>query len=68
LDLEIRQFTKDLDSEELVAQLAREVAEAERLGVTGTPTFFINGRVASGAQPYENFKALIEREAARVGS
>ena len=67
LDLDVAQFTRDLDSEELVALLDREVAEANRLGVTGTPTFFINGRIVSGAQPYENFKALIEREAARAG-
>ena len=68
LDLDVAQFTRDLDSEELIALLDREVAEANRLGVTGTPTFFINGRIVSGAQPYENFTALIERELARVGS
>ena len=44
-----------------------EVAEADRLGITGMPSFYINGRVVSGAQPYENFKALIEREATRSG-
>ena len=68
LDLDVAQFTRDLDSEELIAQLNAEVAKANRLGVTGTPTFFINGRIVSGAQPYENFTALIEREAARAGS
>ncbi len=68
LDLDIGQFTRDLNSRELIARLDREVAEAKRLGVTGMPTFFINGRILSGAQPYENFKALIEREAARAGS
>jgi protein-disulfide isomerase len=36
--------------------------------VTRTPTFFINGRVVTGAQPYKNLKALVEREAARAGS
>jgi protein-disulfide isomerase len=29
-------------------------------GVRGTPHFFINGRVLSGAQPYEKFKELID--------
>jgi protein-disulfide isomerase len=36
--------------------------EARRLGVTGTPGFFINGRFVSGAQPYETFKRLIDEE------
>ena len=66
LDLDLARFTRDLDSEELFAQLEREVAEGKQLGVTGTPTFFINGRILSGAQPYQNFKALVERAAARA--
>ncbi|MFI5179306.1 MAG: DsbA family protein, partial [Vicinamibacterales bacterium] len=31
-------------------------------GVNGTPAFFINGRVLSGAQPFEEFKRVIEEE------
>ena len=31
-------------------------------GVTGTAAFFINGRLLSGAQPYEAFKRLIDEE------
>ena len=34
----------------------------ERLGVTGTPAFFINGRRLSGALPYEEFKKVIDSE------
>ena len=30
----------------------------------GTPGFIINGRLVSGAQPYENFKNIIEDELA----
>lgn len=36
--------------------------DGERLGVTGTPAFFINGRFISGAQPFEAFKAIIDDE------
>lgn len=36
--------------------------EAETLGIHSTPTFFINGRRLSGAQPPDAFKALIEPE------
>lgn len=36
--------------------------DGERLGVTGTPAFFINGRFISGAQPFEAFKAIVDDE------
>lgn len=35
-------------------------------GVTGTPAFFINGRRISGAQPYEEFKRIIDEELSRT--
>ena len=37
------------------------------VGVTGTPAFIINGRKISGAQPFQNFKAVIDDELARSG-
>ncbi|MGQ9734945.1 MAG: DsbA family protein [Candidatus Bipolaricaulia bacterium] len=33
----------------------------------GAPTFFINGRLVVGAQPYEKFKQIIEEELGRSG-
>lgn len=61
-------FQKVLEDQEelrrLIAQLpSEEQAQAQRIG---TPTFFINGHILIGAQPYENFKAAIERELAKV--
>jgi protein-disulfide isomerase len=48
----------------LIAQLpAEEQAQAQQIG---TPTFFINGHILIGAQPYENFKKLIDRELAKA--
>jgi protein-disulfide isomerase len=40
--------------------LARSEALAERLGVRGTPTFFINGRRLVGTQPIETFVAVVD--------
>ena len=37
-----------------------------RVGVIGTPTFFINGRVISGAQPLESFTRTVDEELARA--
>ncbi|MGH9862505.1 MAG: thioredoxin domain-containing protein [Candidatus Acidiferrales bacterium] len=36
------------------------------LGLNGTPSFFINGRLFSGAQPFENFVEVIDQELARA--
>jgi protein-disulfide isomerase len=44
----------------------RDIEEATRVGVTGTPAFFINGRSLLGAQPIESFSRLIEEEITRV--
>ena len=32
------------------------------LGIEATPTFFVNGVLVSGAQPYERFQSIVERE------
>jgi len=44
------------------AELDADVAAAAKLGVRGTPTFFINGRRVVGAQPFEKFKGIIDEE------
>jgi len=46
----------------------RDVDEAARLGLSGTPAFFINGRPLTGAQPLEAFARVIEEELAAAGS
>ena len=46
------------------ATVQRDLDEGNRLGVTGTPAFFINGRTLTGAQPLEAFARLIEQELA----
>lgn len=49
----------------IAALPADELPLVERIG---TPTFFVNGHVLVGAAPYEEFKALIDRELARAKS
>lgn len=44
------------------AELEAEAATASKLGVRGTPTFFINGRRLVGAHPYDKFKAIVDEE------
>ncbi len=62
LKLDEGRFDKCLDSGEKAA-LVREHAEAgEKARVKGTPAFFINDRLLSGAQPLEAFKPIIDAE------
>ena len=44
----------------------QDVEEGTRVRVTGTPTFFINGRLLVGAQPLESFLRVSEEELARA--
>ncbi len=48
------------------AAVQKDIDEATRLGLTGTPAFFINGRLLSGAQPVEAFARMIDDELART--
>ena len=40
--------------------------EARSLGVSSTPSFFINGRFIRGAQPFEAFSKIIDEELAKA--
>ena len=51
-----------LDKGETKAAIATSLAEAEEVGVSSTPTFFVNGRRLAGAMPLESFKAIIDPE------
>jgi protein-disulfide isomerase len=50
------------------AAVQRDLDEGNRLGITGTPAFFINGRTLTGAQPLDAFTRLIEQELAGVAA
>lgn len=62
LKLDHNSFTACLDSDKYVAAVQADVQEGTRLGITGTPTFFINGRLVVGALPLEMFQKIIDRE------
>jgi len=58
-------FDRCLTSGKYKALIQKDLDEGARLGVNGTPTFFINGRVLSGAQPLETFAGIIDDELTR---
>jgi protein-disulfide isomerase len=59
-------LTKCLDTGQHRAGIQRDIAEAERLGLSGTPAFFVNGRLLTGAQPVEGFAKIIDEEIAAL--
>jgi protein-disulfide isomerase len=67
LGLEVSSFQTCLDGRKYQAKVERNYAAGVKAGVSGTPAFFINGRLLSGAQPLEAFKAVIDEELERLG-
>jgi protein-disulfide isomerase len=55
-------FDQCLDSGSKAAEVEKNRKAGDEAGVSGTPAFFINGRLISGAQPAEAFKAAIDEE------
>jgi protein-disulfide isomerase len=66
LGLEESRFTDCLRSGRHVATVERGMADGKKLGVSGTPSFFVNGAPVIGAQGLDEFKAIVERELARL--
>ncbi|MFH1873757.1 MAG: thioredoxin domain-containing protein [Pseudomonadota bacterium] len=62
LNLNLDKFNKCLDSGKYAQVVQDSVEEGIRVGVTGTPAFFINGIQLTGAQPITAFKDVIESE------
>jgi protein-disulfide isomerase len=64
--LDLAAFERCLSDNVHRAAVQRDLDEGTRLGVTGTPAFFINGRPLSGAQPLEAFVRVMEEELGRM--
>ncbi len=62
LDLDAAAFEKCLTSGEHSERVKAQLAEGQSLGLQGTPTFFINGRVFSGVLTYEQLASVVEEE------
>lgn len=63
IGLDMNKFKADLDSGKWKQKVDAELAEGNKIGANGTPTFFINGKILVGAQPYDTFKTKIEEAA-----
>lgn len=64
LKLDPAAFDKCLESGEQAEVVKAHLTEAQALGLQGTPSFLINGRLFSGALTYERLRELVEEELA----
>ncbi len=64
--LDLVKFDAARRSASVAASLDRAEALGKTAGVTGTPTFFVNGRRVVGAQPLEKFRTIVDEEIAKA--
>ena len=64
--LNVDSFEHCLTTRKYQAIVQKDLSEGTQLGLTGTPTFFINGREVSGNQPLDIFGARIDEELGRA--
>ena len=67
LGLDTAKFNQCLDSAKYEARVQGALAVGGQLGISSTPTVFVNGRLINGAQPIEVFQSVIDDELARGG-
>jgi protein-disulfide isomerase len=65
IGLNMARFKAALDASKFKDRIQKDSAEGMKVGANGTPTFFINGQKVEGAQPFDSFKAVIDRELAK---
>ena len=69
LGLNVGRWKKDVADPTLAQQMQSNLTLAKQdLGVTGTPTFFINGRRLAGSQTAEAFAGIIDSQLSRAGA
>lgn len=62
LKLDTNKFNECLDSSKYKEEVEKDFNDGQSYGVSGTPAFFVNGILISGAQPFSAFEEIIEQE------
>lgn len=66
LGLDVNKFKQDVANADTEKRVNVDLDDAGQLNLSGTPTFFLNGKTMDLPGSYENFKALIDKELATV--
>jgi protein-disulfide isomerase len=64
LQLDAASFDRCVDAGEQAAAVRKDLVQAQRLGLTGTPAFFVNGHFLSGAVSYSTLREVVEQQLA----
>ena len=64
--MDAAKFNACLDSSKYEARVQESLGAGTRLGITSTPTVYVNGRMVNGAQPIDVFQTVIDDELART--
>lgn len=67
LKLDMVKFKADMKSPEIIAKVQKDIEDAKKAGVTGTPTVFINGRRPQQRSP-QAYQALINEELQKLAN
>ncbi len=62
LNLDTARFDSCLDSSGEAAKIKKDMAQGKNLGITGTPTVYINGRFESGNVKYDTLRDIVQQE------
>lgn len=62
IGLDLAQFEAAISGQRHRAKIVADQALVTKMGARGTPGFFINGRLMSGARPFDQFKEVIDEE------
>lgn len=65
IGLNISELSSCLDSQKYAEEVKKDLKDGQTAGVSGTPGFFVNGRLVVGAQPFSVFKTIIDEELAK---
>jgi len=68
IGLDVAQFNECMDSKKFRDQVNQDYKDGIAAGVTGTPSFVINGKLITGAQPIEVFQQEIEAAIQAAGN
>ncbi len=68
LDLDTEQFNDCYKGLKYLEAVKKDMADGQKYGVSGTPAFFVNGKMINGAQPYAAFETEIEAALAAAGA
>lgn len=59
LGLDLEKFKRDLDSDEIVRKIQADEADAKKLNLPGTPSFFVNGKKVN-LNSFDDLTKLVE--------